>query len=65
MLYNVRVIWELSKYYNTKDRMKGLLTRISNQINSRCRQKISKDEMLGDDVEKCMEDLDESIQCCQ
>ena len=65
VLYNVRVIWELSKYYNTKDRMKGLLTRISNQINQRCRQKISKDEMLGDDVEKCMEDLDESIQCCQ
>ena len=42
-----------------------VLTKISNQINQRCRQKINKDEMLGDDVEKCMMDLDESIACCQ
>ena len=65
VLNNVRVIWELSKFYNTDDRMKGLLTKISNQINQRCRQKINKEEMLGDDVEKCMDDLDESIACCQ
>ena len=65
VLNNVRIIWELSKFYNTDDRMKGLLTKISNQINQRCRQKINKDEMLGDDVEKCMMDLDESIACCQ
>ena len=30
VLRPVRVIWELSKYYNTTERMKGLLTKISN-----------------------------------
>ena len=30
VLNSVRIIWELSKYYNTPERMKGLLTKISN-----------------------------------
>ena len=45
--------------------MKGLLTKISNQINQRCRHKIDREDMLGRDVEKCMRDLDESIECCK
>lgn len=65
VLYSVRIIWELSKHYNTEERMKGLLTKISNQIIKRCRAKINKDDMLEGDVEKCMIDLDESIACCK
>jgi len=65
VLTNVRVIWELSKYYNTKERMKGLLSKISNQIISRCREKINLKDMLDGDVEKCMDDLLESIECCK
>ena len=65
VLNNVRVIWELSDHYNTPERMKGLLTKISNQIIKRCRAKIDKNDMLDGDVEKCMEDLDESINCCK
>lgn len=61
----VRIIWELSKYYNTPERMKGLLTKISNQIIKRCRAKIDKNDMLEGDVEKCMADLEESIDCCR
>jgi len=61
----VRIIWELSKYYNTTERMKGLLTKISNQIIKRCRARINKDDMLDGDVEKCMSDLQESIDCCK
>jgi dynein heavy chain len=30
VLNSVRIIWELSKHYNTEERMKGLLTKISN-----------------------------------
>lgn len=30
VLNSVRIIWELSEYYNTQERMKGLLTKISN-----------------------------------
>jgi len=47
------------------ERMKGLLTKISNQIIKRCRHKINKDDMLSGDVEKCMRDLQESIDCCK
>ena len=54
VLNSVRIIWELSKYYNTTERMKGLLTKISNLIIKRCRMKINKDDMLEGDVEKCM-----------
>ncbi len=61
----VRMIFELSTYYNTSERMRGLLTRISNQIIQRCKVKIDKEDMLGRDVEKCMADLDESIECCK
>lgn len=64
MLNNVRIIFELSKHYNTMDRMKSLLTKIGNQIIHRCCNKINKDDMLTGDVEKCMRDLDESIECC-
>ena len=65
VLNSVRIIWELSKYYHTPERMKGLLTKISNQIIKRCRAKINKDDMLEGDVEKCMSDLQESINCCR
>ena len=65
VLSSVRIIWELSAFYNTPERMKGLLTKISNQIIKRCRAKINKDDMLGDQVLKCMSDLDESIACCR
>ena len=30
VLNNVRMIWEISRYYNTNDKMKSLLTKISN-----------------------------------
>jgi len=45
--------------------MKSLLTKISNLIIKRCRAKINKDDMLGNNVEKCMQDLDECIECCR
>ena len=54
VLNSVRIIWELSKYYNSNERMKSLLTKISNLIIKRCRGQINKDDMLGNNVEKCM-----------
>ena len=64
VLNNVRMIWECSRYYNTDDKMKSLLTKISNQIIHRCRAKINKQDMYGANVEKCIADLDECIECC-
>lgn len=57
------MIFELSTFYNTPDRIRGLLTKISNQIIKRCREKININEIHDGDVEKVMNDLDESIQC--
>lgn len=54
----------MSKYYNTPECMKNLLTKISNQIIKRCRAKIRKEDMLDGDVDKCIADLNESIDCC-
>lgn len=65
VLNGVRMIFELSQSYNTSERMRGLLTRISNQIIQRCKAKIDKEDMLGRDVEKCIADLTESIDCCE
>jgi len=64
VLNNVRMIWECSKFYNTSDKMKSLLTKISNQIIKRCRAKINKQDMYGANVKKCILDLDECIECC-
>lgn len=60
----VRLIFEMSTHYWSEERMKGLLTKISNQIIKRCRAKINVSDMLEGDVDKCMRDLDESIDCC-
>jgi dynein heavy chain len=54
----------MSTHYNTDERMKGLLTKISNQIIKRCRAKIDVKDMLDGDVDKCMRDLEESVTCC-
>lgn len=64
VLKYVRVIWEMSTHYISDDKMKGLLTKISNQIIKRCRAKINIWDMLEGDTDKCMRDLDESIHCC-
>jgi len=65
VLNNVRIIWELSSYYSTPDRLKSLLTKISNQIIHRCRKKINVNDMFGANVPKCIEDLNECIECCR
>jgi dynein heavy chain len=65
VLNSVRIIWELSTHYNTEERMKSLLVKISNQIIDRCKDKINVDDMLYGDVEKCMQDLQESMDCCR
>ena len=48
----VRLIFEMSTHYWSEERMKGLLTKISNQIIKRCRAKINVNDMLEGDVDK-------------
>ena len=63
MLQRVRIIWELSDYYGQPDKMGSLLTKISNEIIRRCKNTINIDDLLDGDVEKCIHDLDVSIDC--
>lgn len=39
--------------------------KISNQIIDRCKDTINVQDMISGDVEKCMADLQESINCCK
>lgn len=48
------MIWEYSTYYNVSERISGLLHKISNEIIKRCKSKININDMLNDDVERCM-----------
>ncbi|KRW99013.1 hypothetical protein PPERSA_11614 [Pseudocohnilembus persalinus] len=57
------MIWEYSTYYNVSERISGLLHKISNEIIKRCKAKININDMLNDDVERCMQDLKDSIEC--
>ena len=57
------MISEYSKFYNNKDRIAGLLRKISNEIIKRCKAQINLKELLEGDVEKCMDDLNDSINC--
>lgn len=63
LLNRVRMIWEKSKYYKTPERISGLLHKISNEIIKRCRETINIFDMLDGNVENCMQDLENSINC--
>jgi len=63
LLKRVRMIWHHSKFYKSNERISGLLYKISNQIIQRCKAKINVDDMLDGDVEKCIEDLNDAIDC--
>ena len=60
ILDKVRQIWENSQFYNTAERVTGLLRKISNEIINRCIHIIDINDMLDGDVLKCMKDLEES-----
>ena len=57
------MIWSLSRFYNTEERLTGLLRKISNEIIHRCRAKISLDDVFDGDVDASIVTLEESIAC--
>jgi len=59
----IRMIWTLSKFYNTPDLLTGLLRKVSNQIIIQCSKKIELDDIFDGDVEASMVQLRESIKC--
>ncbi len=63
ILNYVRVIWSLSKHYNSAERISGLLRKISNQIIDRCCSILSVQEITDGAVEASVKKLNESIHC--
>ena len=63
MLGLIRMIWSLSRFYNTEERLMGLLRKLSNEIMNRCRAKISLKDVFEGDVESAIFTLEESIHC--
>ena len=59
----VRLIWTHSGYYNTEERLTGLLRKVSNQIIAQCSASIELNEIFDGDVLGSMVVLQQSIQC--
>lgn len=63
LLNRIRLIWSFSKYYNTDERVCGILRKISNDIITRFRNHVSMHEILDGDVDFSIVRLQESIRC--
>ncbi|KAL5251273.1 hypothetical protein ACHWQZ_G016836 [Mnemiopsis leidyi] len=61
----IRIIWTNSDHYRSRERLTALLRKFSNEIIMRCCTKISLDDIFSGEVEKSIEGLDQSIQCCE
>lgn len=51
------MIWSLSRFYNTPERLVGLLRRLSNEIIARCCAGISLPDVFNGDVTNVMTSL--------
>jgi dynein heavy chain len=63
LLLHVRMIWSISKHYNTKDRLTSLLRKVSNELIRRCCSVISLSEIFEGDVRVSIQQLQDSISC--
>ena len=61
----IRLVWKHSRFYNTADRLTGLLRKVSNEIINRCRASISIEQILTGDVLVQEGKLQQSIEACE
>lgn len=61
LLHCIRMIWNISRFYNTPERLTGLLRKVSNEIINRCSASISLSDIFDGDVESVMGALRQSI----
>lgn len=57
----IRMVWSLSKCYNTPERMAGLLQKLSNEIINRCCNALKVDGIFAGNVLGVMEMLQKSM----
>jgi dynein heavy chain len=64
LLTTIRIIWNNSEHYKSRERLNGLLRRVSSDIIKQCCQKIVLDDLFEGRVEKSKAALEESLGCC-
>lgn len=52
LLNCIRMVWNISRFYNTPERLTGLLRKVSNEIIARCCSVIDLDDIFGGDIFK-------------
>ena len=57
----IRCIWSHSHFYNTVDRVSGLLRKVSNEIIERCKNKVNLKDVWEGNVDVVMPILEQSI----
>lgn len=57
----IRMVWSLSKCYNTPERIAGLLQKLSNEIINRCCSALDVDDIFEGNVLGVMEMLQQSM----
>jgi dynein heavy chain len=57
----IRVVWSLSTFYNTPERIVGLLRKVSNEIISRCSAALGAAEVFAGNVAGAMDMLQQAM----
>ena len=61
LFFSILVLWQKSKYYNTKEKISNLFRNVSNAIISRCVATINLDDLFEGNVKDCINELNNSI----
>ncbi|XP_066933177.1 dynein axonemal heavy chain 2-like [Clytia hemisphaerica] len=64
LLNLIRFIWTNSDHYKGRDRITGLLRKVSNEVIRRCSTRINLDDIFNGNVKASIDGLQQSIQCC-
>jgi len=57
----IRMVWSLSRFYNTPERLTGLLRKLSNEVINRCCAALKLNDIFDGDVQRAMETLQQSM----
>ncbi|XP_053403793.1 dynein axonemal heavy chain 2-like isoform X2 [Mercenaria mercenaria] len=61
----IRMIWVNSEFYKTRERLTGILKKLSNEIIRRCCSEINLDKIFDGYVQSGIKSLNECIECCE
>ncbi|KAK3095642.1 hypothetical protein FSP39_017066 [Pinctada imbricata] len=65
ILNMIRFIWVNSEFYKTRERLTGILKKMSNEIIRRCCREINLDKIFDGYVQTGMKSLNDCIECCE